>query len=74
LITSLNNCVYFRENGLARFYYLWVNQFEFSKEYRMNERMVSTVTNLIYEYSLMTKLKKLYIISEIHLFIMRKKM
>ncbi|XP_060581928.1 protein SFI1 homolog isoform X2 [Ruditapes philippinarum] len=28
-----------RENGLARFYYLWVNQFEFSKEYRMNERM-----------------------------------
>ncbi|XP_053406636.1 protein SFI1 homolog [Mercenaria mercenaria] len=28
-----------RENGLARFFYLWVNQYEFSKEYRMNERM-----------------------------------
>ncbi|KAL4231291.1 spindle pole body protein Sfi1 [Mactra antiquata] len=28
-----------RENSLARFFYLWINQFESSKENRMNERM-----------------------------------
>ena len=32
-------CIY-RENLQARYFYQWVNMYEFSKEYRMNERMV----------------------------------
>ena len=36
-------CLYicYRENLQARFFYMWVSQFEISRDNRMNERMVT---------------------------------
>ena len=38
-VDCMRMCIY-RENLQARYFYQWMNMYEFSKEYRMNERMV----------------------------------